>query len=160
LAASCGRQSRSKQISAISLCKVGIFAGRAGDLLQFPPHVPRTRSPETNEKREKAGIPGAFFGLLGSLAKCRTGWLATQCGSHLSPRKFPANREFCRESCIFSALRACLAPRTPMLQALSAQFPRDLNRELFLGNREFFTCNREIQQRKPTPAAGMSQTRH
>ena len=34
-----------------------------------------------------------------------------------------------------------------MLQALSIQFPGDLNRELFLGNREFCARNREIEQK-------------
>ena len=31
-----------------------------------------------------------------------------------------------------------------MLQALPVQFPSDINRELFLGNREFRAGNREI----------------
>ena len=43
-----------------------------------------------------------------------------------------------------------------MLQALSVQFPSDINRELFLGNREFRAGNREIGPEKPAPAGGRS----
>ena len=34
----------------------------------------------------------------GKVSRRRTGWLATQCTSHPSPAKFPANREFYREN--------------------------------------------------------------
>jgi hypothetical protein len=35
----------------------------------------------------------------------------------------------------------------PVLQALSIQFPGDLNREVFLGSGEFCARNREIEQK-------------
>jgi hypothetical protein len=90
-----------KPVSADSLRKTGIFADKAGDFRQFPPPNRRNGSLETKSNARKAGISGPFSRLLGSLAELRTGWLARQCRSHPSPRKFPANREFYREFCDF-----------------------------------------------------------
>lgn len=55
--------------------------------------------------RESARISGPLSRLLGSLPNRRAVWLATQCLSHLSLGKFPANREFYRESGDLAALR-------------------------------------------------------
>jgi hypothetical protein len=87
-----------KPVSADSLRKTGIFADKAGDFRRFPPQVRQSESPETKANARKAGIYGPFSRLLGSLAERRNGWLATQCCSHRSPPKFPANREFYREA--------------------------------------------------------------
>jgi len=72
-------------VAADSLSKTGIFAKTAGDFRRFPPQVRQGGSPETKSNARKAGISGLFLGLLGSLAKRRTGWLGRE-GSNLRIR--------------------------------------------------------------------------
>jgi hypothetical protein len=74
----------------------------------------------------KARIWWAFLVKKRKFSKNRNGWLATQCRSHQSPHKFPANREFYREFCIFAALRLFFASRSP---CAAGKFP---------ANREFY----------------------
>src|SRR5712671_5080859 len=47
-----------------------------------------------------------------------TAWLATQCRSHQSPGKFPANREFYREFCDFEGWEPILQQETAVKQPL------------------------------------------
>jgi hypothetical protein len=67
----------------------------------------------------------------------RNAWLATQCRSHRSPAKFPANREFYRENHDFRPLTASVEQETAVPQGLFEQFPKQTIREFFLKNREF-----------------------
>ena len=66
-------------VSADSLPKMGIFAETAGDFCRFPPPPRPPGSSETKANARKARISGPFSRLLGSLAKRRNAWLATQC---------------------------------------------------------------------------------
>jgi hypothetical protein len=94
-----------KPVSANSLRKTGIFAGRAGNFRRFSPQVRRIGSPETKANARKAGISGPFSRLSGSQAERTDGWLATQYRSHPSPSKFPANNQFFREQAILVSRR-------------------------------------------------------
>jgi hypothetical protein len=110
-------------VSAHSLPKTGIFAERAGDFPHFRPQARQSGRPETESKARKAGISGQFSRLLGSRAERRTAWLATQCCSHPSPVKFPANREFYREFCISEARRDDFAARKRCAAATFYEIP-------------------------------------
>jgi hypothetical protein len=78
-------------VSATSLRKTGIFADKAGDFRRFPPRDRQTGGPETKSNARKAGISGPFSRFLGSLAECRTGWLAGRGG--IGPRYADCNQE-------------------------------------------------------------------
>ena len=64
--------------------------------------VSASRSANWESRDEAEWVKNPHFGLfsrfLASLAERGNAWLATQCTSHPSPRKFPANREFYREN--------------------------------------------------------------
>jgi hypothetical protein len=59
----------------------------------------------------KARIWRAFLVKKRKFSKSRNAWLATQCRSHQSPGKFPANREFYREIGDFRVRRVDLVAR-------------------------------------------------
>ena len=89
-------------VSADSFRKTGISVDKAGDCRRFAPQGGRTGSPETKSNARKAGISGPFSRFLESLFERMTAWLAAQCRWHMSPGRFPAIREFYRESSEFS----------------------------------------------------------
>src|ERR1700722_513654 len=91
-------QCRSNQVSGHSLRKTGIFAEVGGDFRQLAPEERRIGSRETKSSALKAPISGLISRFLASPARRWNAWLATQCRSHRSPAKFPANREFYREN--------------------------------------------------------------
>jgi hypothetical protein len=91
-------QCRSNQVSGRSLRKTGIFAEVGGDFRQLAPEERRIGSRETKPSALKAPISGLISRFLASPARRWNAWLATQCRSHLSPAKFPANREFYRDN--------------------------------------------------------------
>ncbi len=68
-----------KPVSANNLCKTGIFAEKARDFRQFRSRQWEIRSLETKSIARKAGISGPMRLRLQTIARRRTGWLATQC---------------------------------------------------------------------------------
>jgi len=68
-------------------------------------------------------LAGIFESTEGKVSGHWTGWLATQCRSHPSPGKFPANREFNRENCRFSALALDLDAKNRGAAATSRTIP-------------------------------------
>ena len=64
------------------LCKMGIFAGVAGDFRRLSPSDCRLRSPETKSNAPKAGISGPLS-RSESLTERRNGWLGRREGSNL-----------------------------------------------------------------------------
>jgi hypothetical protein len=53
----------------------------------------------------------------------QAGWLATQCCSHPSPAKFPANREFFRELSRFGTPETPILAQKRYIYGVSAQIP-------------------------------------
>lgn len=105
-----------------------------------------TVSTETR-RQQKAAVGGPFRHQKINISRIRTGWLATQCGSHPPPGEFPANREFYREICDFEASGDALEQETTVPQRLFGQFPTQINKENISTNREFLLNNREFHTR-------------
>jgi hypothetical protein len=93
----------SNPVSGARLPKTGILAAVAGDFCRIGLRVLQFGSSETGAELQKPANSGLFSSLGGGASGLGTAWLATQCRSHPSPRKFPANREFYREFCDFGA---------------------------------------------------------
>jgi len=110
-------------VSTDNLCKTGISPVRAGDFRRFRPQDWEIGSLETKSNARKAGISGPIRRRLQTVAKRRTGWLATQCRSRQSPRKFPGIREFYREFCHSGARRHDLGARNRCAAATSRAIP-------------------------------------
>jgi len=64
-----------------------------------------------------------FSYFLRSAAPRQNDWLATQCTSHPSPVKFPANREFNRENHDFRPERGNLRVRNHRAAGIFRQIP-------------------------------------
>ena len=116
-------QCRSNPVSGHGLPKTGIFPISAGDYRLFRSGTGQTRRLETGRNSQKSAMVGISEVTQGQVSSCRTAWLATQCRSHRSPLKFPANREFYGEFCILAALRLCLASRSPCAAGTFCSIP-------------------------------------
>jgi hypothetical protein len=85
---------------------------------------------------EKPAIGGPFSRSGKKFYKIRTGWLATQWDSNLSPRVFPANREFYREIAGIRGSGLGNYEKSLCAAAVSRQFPKRINREFSPTNRD------------------------
>jgi hypothetical protein len=72
---------------------------------------------------KKARIWRAFLVKQRKFSENKNAWLAAQCRSHPSPRKFPANREFYRENRYFGAPGDDLGARSRCAAATSREIP-------------------------------------
>jgi hypothetical protein len=86
----------------------------------------------------KARVWRAFLIQRRKFSETRNGWLATQCRSHQSPRKFPANREFYRETCDFGAPYTDFVAKKPLrCSHFSCNSLRKLTGKIFQGTGNF-----------------------
>jgi hypothetical protein len=90
-------------VSKASLQKTGVLLNSAGDFREFSPKKFENGATRDFQQLEKPAFGRPFCYLRKKFSETRTAWLATQCRSHPSPRKFPANREFYRENRDFGA---------------------------------------------------------
>jgi hypothetical protein len=142
-------QCRSNPVSGWCLPKMGIFQISAGDYRRFRPASGQIWSLETDRQFARARHWRAFLGLLRveSLGAGLVGWRRS------------ADRACLRMNCLltgnftgnstFPGLPGSISQRkTAVPQRLSAQFPAQINREIFSRNREFFSKNREFHPRE------------
>jgi hypothetical protein len=137
-----GRQSRSNQVSGRRLPKTGVFADSGGDFCRNGMRVCPLGSSETGAELQKPAKSGLFCPLRAGTSALWNAWLATQCRSHPSPGKFPANREFNREFCSFWALRGDLVARNRSATVtFSHNSLRKLTGKTFQGTGNFRTAS-------------------
>lgn len=84
---------------------------------------PKSEPGDRGRIRKRPQLADLSASISGTFSEGRTAWLATQCRSHPSPRKFPANREFNREFCSFGALSADFVSRNRCAAVTSRAIP-------------------------------------
>jgi hypothetical protein len=84
---------------------------------------PKPEPKDRRRIRKSPPLAGLSMNIRGNFSKRRTAWLATQCCSHPSPRKFPANREFYREFRIFEVPGADFVAINCCAAATSREIP-------------------------------------
>jgi hypothetical protein len=109
------------------------------------PHRPISESGDQPRIHKSPPSAGPSAGIRAISSDRRNGWLATQCRSHLSPGKFPANREFYREFCIFEAKETTFVAREPLCCShFSSNSLHKLTGKETSVNREFSAGIREL----------------
>jgi hypothetical protein len=94
----------------------------AGDFREFSPEKFENGAVGDFQQLEKPAVGGPFCHQRRKFSETRNAWLATQRRSHLSPGKFPANREFNKEFRDFGGLET-----RPLARKRCSAAPFELN---------------------------------